>query len=257
MTPRKLQLRTSTNRTPLQLNSKLNSNLITYATAASATGVAFLALAPSASAEVVFTPANATIGPGGSYLLDLNHDGTVDFTLHRCRCLGGPSGHSTQLQANIDGTGNGVLVEALSAGKLIGRGQRFTTVNGYYGGPSLAQAFYYAGLSRFSGAFANATNKFLGVEFKIDGQIHYGWARLTVTNFNHGGTATLTGYAYETLPNHPIRAGQRSETADNTPAAPALSAPTATTLTLGLLALGSDAFAPWRREHTLTTNQTV
>jgi hypothetical protein len=229
-----------------QLNPKVDSRLIAYAAAASATGVAMLALMPSAAAEVVFTPAYTTIGGGSSYLLDLNHDGTTDFTLHRCRCLTA-SGHSTTFRAELDVTGNGVVEEALAAGVMIGRGQPFVSTNGNYGGPILARGFYYLTISRFSGPFANVTNRFLGLKFLIDGKIHYGWARLTVGNFNHGGTVLLTGYAYETLPNHPIRAGQRTETEARAvgpliPSAPA-------SLSLGLLASGNEGLSLWRRDQ--------
>jgi hypothetical protein len=38
-------------------------------------------LAQPAQAEIVYTPANVTIGPNQSYALDLNHDGIIDFTI--------------------------------------------------------------------------------------------------------------------------------------------------------------------------------
>jgi hypothetical protein len=234
-----------------KLNPKVDHRLIAYAAAASATGVAMLALARPADAEVVFTPTNVTIGGGSSYLLDLNNDGIADFTLHRCRCVSG-SGHSTTFRAEIDVTGNGIVNAALSAGVLIGRGQPFITTNGNYGGAILARAFYYLSISRFSGPFANATNRFLGLKFLIDGKNHYGWARLTVTNFNHAGTATLTGYAYETVPNHAIRAGQRKETTASAVDSPILSEPASTPLGLGLLARGDEGLSLWRREENAT-----
>lgn len=249
MLPRKLRAEELLKTRPTTtLNPKIDNLLIAYVTAASATGVAMLALAPPAAAEVVFTPANATIGAGGSYLLDLNNDGTADFTLHRCRCLTA-SGHSTTFRAEMDVTGNGIDGAALPAGELIGRGQPFVSTNGNYGGQILARAFYYLSISRFSGPFANVTNRFLGVKFLIDGQVHYGWARLTVTNFNHAGTVTISGYAYETLPNHPIRAGQRTETAATAAIPPLLSAPASTPLSLGLLACGAEGLSLWRREQ--------
>ena len=40
------------------------------------------------------------------------------------------------------------------------------------------------------------------------GKIHYGWARLSFQVQNFSITATLTGYAYETIPNKPIIAGE-------------------------------------------------
>ena len=49
------------------------------------------------------------------------------------------------------------------------------------------------------------------LKFKIKGKIHYGWARLSVDNFVNDITATLTGYAYETIPNKPIIAGRTKD----------------------------------------------
>jgi hypothetical protein len=42
----------------------------------------------------------------------------------------------------------------------------------------------------------------------IKGKAHYGWVRMNVEIKGMNFTATLTGYAYETIPNKPIIAGQ-------------------------------------------------
>jgi len=58
------------------------------------------------------------------------------------------------------------------------------------------------------GSWINVKNRYLGVKFKIEGEAHYGWARLSVkVQEPFTITATLTGYAYETIPNKPIIAG--------------------------------------------------
>jgi uncharacterized repeat protein (TIGR03803 family) len=75
----------------------------------------------------------------------------------------------------------------------------------------------------------NVKNRYLGVMFKIKGKIHYGWARLSVqVQFPLTITATLTGYAYETIPNKAIIAGKTKGPEDSAEQ-PA---------TLGRLALG-------------------
>ncbi len=60
------------------------------------------------------------------------------------------------------------------------------------------------------GDWNNVKDRYLGLKFKIQGKgkIHYGWARLNVRDHGHYITATLTGYAYETIPNKPIIAGK-------------------------------------------------
>jgi hypothetical protein len=51
-----------------------------------------------------------------------------------------------------------------------------------------------------------------GLKFGIRGKRHFGWARLSVRIVNGKGIlATLTGYAYETIPGKAIKAGQTKE----------------------------------------------
>jgi hypothetical protein len=73
----------------------------------------------------------------------------------------------------------------------------------------------------------------------IDGQVHYGWARLNVARPQVGGIqATVTGYAYETIPNKPIITGKTKE-------------PDVITLksaTLGHLAQGASGISAWREK---------
>jgi hypothetical protein len=98
------------------------------------------------------------------------------------------------------------------------------------------------------------------LRFKIAGKIHYGWARLSVQVLNQSSiTATLSGYAYETIPGKPIIAGKIKDPSDENsvdegsvdlrgPAAgPIGSVPKAATL--GLLAMGSPGISVWRREE--------
>jgi hypothetical protein len=50
-------------------------------------------------------------------------------------------------------------------------------------------------------------DRYLGLRFVINSEIHYGWARFNVRIWN-AIFATLTGYAYETIPNKSIIAGR-------------------------------------------------
>jgi hypothetical protein len=83
---------------------------------------------------------------------------------------------------------------------------------------------------------------YLGVEFSFNGENHFGWVRV---NLPDGPcSAVITGYAYETTPNKPIRAGQTSgnEATTGTLAPSAVSEPA----TLGHLAQGARGIAAWR-----------
>jgi hypothetical protein len=75
----------------------------------------------------------------------------------------------------------------------------------------------------------------LGLRFTVKGKPHYGWPRLSVQVRGHRLAATLTGFAYETVPNKPIVAGQTKGT-DMTVERP----------TLGHLAAGTAAIPGWR-----------
>lgn len=70
----------------------------------------------------------------------------------------------------------------------------------------------YLGYPAFSfsyGQWMYTKNRYIGLTFQINGETHYGWARVAVNvDRNVGMNATLTGYAYETIPNKPIIAGK-------------------------------------------------
>jgi len=72
----------------------------------------------------------------------------------------------------------------------------------------------------------------------IKGKTHYGWARMSVRVKGTNLAATLTGYAYETIPNKQIIAG-KTKGPDVITAQPA---------TLGHLAAGASAIPAWRTE---------
>ena len=89
---------------------------------------------------------------------------------------------------------------------------------------------------------------YLGVKFlDKEGALHYGWVRVT----NNFVFATITGYAYETIPNKPILAGAINETGDEASLLEPSRSTTskgAQSASLGYLALGSVGLSAWRRE---------
>lgn len=244
--------RASRNRTPVSLSHRLDPKLLGYAAAASAAGVAILALAQPSQAEIVFTPTHQMIPMRGTLELDLNHDGITDFTIHNIiGSCGSPRALECSqytLQAlDVDGNSamNGALVgtrwaSALSAGKRVGPGGKFTAVG------SMEQCHTLFGEPAYSsGPWINVQNRYLGLAFIIEGHTHYGWARVSVT-IKPGDcrptSAVLTGYAYETVPGKPIATGKRSSTAE-------VSAVERPQATLGLLAQGCVGLDAWRRDE--------
>ena len=91
----------------------------------------------------------------------------------------------------------------------------------------------------FPGRWYGVKNHYLGFEFEINRKVHYGWARMSVNSFTcYGCIGQIEGYAYETVPNKPIRAGDEGGP-DEASVAPA---------SLGMLALGAPGFNARRQD---------
>jgi len=241
-------------RTPSPFPSTLHQNLNAYALSAAAAGVALLAMSPPAEAEIVFTPVNGQIAGGSKYALDLNHDGVIDFTITNDLHLSTtPFGDDLNISPAVKGNAiwqgpreryNQIAAAALPAGVPVGSGKPFVFQNANMAYASLTAFTYVSG-----GPWKNATNRFLGLKFLINGEVHFGWARLTVLADSHREAvrATLTGYAYETVANQPILTGKTSGTAED--ASITLPAGSQSKVQLGLLALGASGLTVWRREE--------
>jgi len=234
-------------RTPKKLSESLLHHIDLYALAASAAGVSLLALtSPAAEAKIVYTKAHQVIGANGIYDLDLNHDGIVDFVIRQWRAWS----YSNVLLARgalgnaIAGTGNSV--GALPAGANIGPRRHFAS--GKYPGLTMFRYYDrcdYTCVKGSYGKWIDVNNRYLGLKFKIKDKTHYGWARLSVQNLGFDITATLTGYAYETVPDHSLRAGQTEDDAANVPDRNEFSLPR--NAPLGRLALGAQGVPSGRQ----------
>jgi hypothetical protein len=267
--------RSSQSRKKQNLPGLLHRRLNAYALAASATGAALLALTPPSEAEIVFRHANGTVSRNGSFNLDLNNDGIVDFTI--VEFARGTSLHSTQLLSVIPHLGNHVMcgwvvctsgnsnAVALQFGKNIGTPQYAWLT---FPRDNMAYAFNSNGFLFTGGPWGHIFDnraRYLGLQFQINGETHFGWARINVVlrqNPRRTWQARVTGYAYETVPQKPIRAGQTMENDDDA-ASPLDPAPPIRPsslrrrplsvsphfATLGALALGVGGIALWRREE--------
>jgi hypothetical protein len=247
----------------------LDQRLRMYSIAASAAGMSVATLACPANAEIVYTPAQAKLTTGGQFTIDFNHDGVVDFLiLNQARYETGVSCSFCGQSLNVSGNGNvgaGVVghkagprldAAALPAGAVIGPADAFLNAQS-------AQALVASGFNddnsffNIYGRFANTKNRFVGLKFEINGELHYGWARFIVVTvgIRRSGpyvTAIVNGYAYETVPNQPIAAGATSgpdEVSKDQSDPASVVPPAERAATLGLLAMGSPALSVWRREE--------
>jgi hypothetical protein len=222
------------------LNSQLDRKLAAYMAAAA--GVSLLA-SPLAEAKVVYTATNTNIAENSQVFLDLNHDGVNDFSFSHFAYGNWDHFYGAGLATNhIFGNGS---ASALRLGVPIGPKGHFS----HFG--LMAKIGVISGSNLSTGKWLNVQNRYLGLQFSINGTTHYGWARFTVT-LTGGIVGTLTGYAYETIPNKRILAGQTSG-AEVTSAFGLENnlTPQNRTPTLGLLARGADALSIWRREDEL------
>jgi len=234
---------TGESRAAARLSPQLEKGLSAYTGAALAAGVSLMAIAKSAEAKIVYTPAKIPIPvDGGAVFLDLNHDGIADFVLSNffqyatesrasvASLLVSASGvMRNQVWGQGTNYGRGRLASALKAGYSVradkARFQKSPTdlmeqlVVAWRPWDRPAKTYYYCSTwppgcaSNKLGQWLYTKNRYLGLKFVIKGEIHYGWARATVSRTSKRSgdnsiTATLTGYAYETVPNKPIITGK-------------------------------------------------
>lgn len=239
-------------RAAARISTTLEKRLISYVTAASAAGIALSAV-PQASARIVYTAANITVTNGMT--LDLNGDGIADFSFGF-----EPGIHSSALAINRLTSGNSILcglkapcfdVEPAGLAQAVGPLRGFvgtSYTNAFSGrGVIMAVAAAYGSKTYFFGPWANVSNHYAGFKFLIDGKVHYGWARMSVSNWDEGGSVTISGYAYETIPNQRIFTGRES----GLPADESVPASDSQTsgASLGALAGGAGTVPIWRREN--------
>jgi len=257
--------RSSGPRKTANLSESVHQRLNMYALAAGAGGLGALALTLPAEARIVYTPAHKSIVAGGPPVtLDLNHDHIGDFRLYHTS--GGTESFNYENMAvesyrigfrNLvvaKPVSTGSNARALRAGVSIGPAIKFSKTRILVMGGR--QSNTVKGTTQFFGPWANGgkgvKNRYLGLKFYISGKVHYGWARLTVTVANGKFfTETLTGYAYETIPNKSITTGQTKGPDNNSIEGPnaALTMPTPDPATLGALAMGSPGLSIWRRKE--------
>ena len=267
-------------RSPARIGAKLERNLWGYACAAGAAGVGMFAMTPSAEAKVVYTAANEQIPRLSAVPVDLNGDGLVDFNLMNwvavslgasavfsylavCHTLAKGLGtfacisSSSMIAANAANQVRVVPDGAadLAAGVNIGPGQQW---GGKAAPVQMALRIFENTSSKmvelwrhpWANGGKGVFNRYLGIKFKIGADYHYGWARITVKTSTAEGeafTATLTGYAYETVPGKAIVAGATTGAEEVGEVNPAPTRDASAPL-LGMFALGAQGLTLWRRE---------
>jgi hypothetical protein len=241
---------------PSKLSESCNRRLNAYALAASAAGLGLFTLVPGADAKIVYTPANLPLMNQQQVFFDLNQDGINDFSFYgQSISRRSVSTFFFRLTVSPAQQGNAIwgveshehasCAAALPRGTRVGPKRPFqpdrVVLFDSSGGPNGGTAYCPWG--------GKTGTAYVGLKFSIQGQTHFGWARVKIASM-YPYKVSLTGYAYETIPNKPIITGETKGPdygTDGQPAPAALSAPTPRPVTLGALALGSPAPSIWRR----------
>ena len=222
---------------PKKLTERLSKRLFAYATAA---GAGIAGCASDAQAKIVYTPTHNNINL--DYSLDLNHDGIGDFNIHSYYLsgfaslnvipFGGNKIAAVHHQCGVKGY-QSTAAAPLPLGAVIGPNSPFQA-----SATCMVHAFES---SAPTGPWLGQHDHYLGLEFYINGEKHFAWARLSVQSaYCYSCIGRIFGYAYETIAGKPIIAGDQGHSTEAS----------AEPFTLGALALGAPALNFWRKEET-------
>lgn len=181
----------------------------------------------STNAQIVYTDVNpdttvtCTTSPcSKSYNLDLNNDGTADFTLYTSRYS--DACYNTKQEVYISSqTGNRTVTLMMNANDTIGSNLAFSANNGMLRSVSSPSSLVWNSCISSNGNWNIGTDHYLGLQFAVGSNTHYGWALLNVSLSQPGRGFPgfvyfrVKEYAYNSIPNQAILAGQTITTGIN------------------------------------------
>jgi hypothetical protein len=166
------------------LSDSVHPQLNMYAIAATAAGAGVLALTQPGEAKIVYTPIAVALPPNSNFDLNSFLSMAPLLTLKNTRFVTGYPSCSCDLFAIGDvahysvtySSRNYIFANALASGARIGPRLRFGQSRA-----GLANVFASAKNEGSRGQWRNVTKRYLGIRFQVNGQFHYGWARLNVS----------------------------------------------------------------------------
>jgi hypothetical protein len=180
--------------------------------------------APSADEPVTdgfaYRKLNKTLGYNKPLFLDVDADGTTDFTFSSVLLEENDKPYLYLLATTKSGSGNKVFVQKgpelvinalytypFEDGQTV---EATTANNGKW--TETGQKGFILGVSETAngknqyGLWVNKTDKYLGIQFKIAGQVHYGWVRLSHDTAKN--EIVIKGFGYNKT-GGVIKAGQK------------------------------------------------
>ena len=242
-----------------RLGTRIEKSIAAYTVAAAG----MVSLAPAAHAQIVYTRVDI-VNDTGSIKIDFNDDQVVDFAVHN-RLYRENGNYSVTLALNgRKAPMAGVIpnqkgfAKVLSYGASIGSAAQFAGLSNRREIPMASLFCFYQECGPVRGSWYNVQNQYLGVRFEINGQIHYGWIRLSVkrifpkTRFPERYLkVAVKDFAYESTPGKAIAAGDKGPNESSSKGNLALQDEfSQATLppSLGLLSAGASATPLWRKE---------
>ena len=181
--------------------------------------VTTMMISVSANAQIVYTDVNpdstltcSISNCSKSYNLDLNNDGIIDFLINtgwrrlNCSML---SVSTVKFVSETPQIGNGAVTLMINANDIIDSNLAFSASNG-----TLLSITTGPVCSGSSGNWTSTSDHYLGLKLTVGANIYYGWVRLNVVVAS-SASFTVQDYAYNTIPNQPILAGQTIATGIN------------------------------------------
>ncbi len=160
------------------------------------------------------------LGYNKPLFLDVDADGFTDFTFSSVLIEENDKPYLYLLATTKSGTGNKIFVQN-GPDLVINALFTYPFENGQTIEPTVAnngkwtdigQKGFILGASETSsskeqyGLWINKTDKYLGIQFKIAGQVHYGWVKLSHDSIKN--EILVKGFAYNKT-SGPIKAGQK------------------------------------------------
>jgi hypothetical protein len=183
---------------------------------------AAVALTPLAvNGEIVYTDVDpdVTLANGEAFEIDFNDDGIIDMVVGMGTATGTTGGDPVYFQAAFaSGSGAGSFAgtvqsfgapfyfpEAYNAGASINSGLSWQSPSAF---GSLNYLTSVGGAPVYSGGnWENQTDKYLAVRFTLGTVQHYGWVRMSAGVAGPSNFLTVSGYAFEAVPDEGIEAG--------------------------------------------------
>jgi len=170
-----------------------------------ATGIAF-----STNAQIVHTDLipDSVVSSNYDLDIDLDNNNVDDYRLHGEVVPGPPSSEFTFIEAGGVGNSNYTLNSSATELSVLNFGDPINSsaTNWYMLTSTNAVMSTYVSASPVAGLWPAKTDKFIGVQFLINSNYHYGWIKVTTDATTN--QITVKEYAYNTTASQQILAGQ-------------------------------------------------